>query len=137
MELDYAFLADYAVVEGGKLTAVGASWTRLQLPVFPSMHQCAVAGRVRAPESAERVPMRIRFAGPPDTLGLDIGFELVRDAATQQPYDGKLGYLFAAMLFVPIMAAGLYQIHINIEGQDVRRLAFEASGLVGPRPGTQ
>jgi hypothetical protein len=52
-ELDYAFIAEFAKVEGGKLTAIGASYMQITPPAFPVAHYLSVAGRIRAPEDTE------------------------------------------------------------------------------------
>ena len=49
-ELDYAFLADYATISEGRLTAVGASFTHVFVPQLPVEISFAVAGRLRVRE---------------------------------------------------------------------------------------
>lgn len=46
-ELDYAFIAEFAKVESGKLTVVGASYTEISARSFPTQHFFSCAGRVR------------------------------------------------------------------------------------------
>jgi hypothetical protein len=63
-ELDYAFVADFAQVEAGKLTVVGASYTYFSPPAFPVQHSFAIAGRVRAPEETTSIDMAARIVTP-------------------------------------------------------------------------
>lgn len=130
-DLDYAFLADYATVESGKLTVVGASYTHVKVVAFPAMHSVAVAGRVRVPEDVRVCPMGIRFESPGDD-GLTIDTELVLQAGDAVPYRGRIGIVFAATFIVPIDREGLYWVDLNLDGKSVRRLAFEASVLGRP-----
>jgi len=45
-ELDYAFIAEFAKFENGKLTAVGASYIDVRPPVLPAPHTLSVAGEL-------------------------------------------------------------------------------------------
>ena len=53
LDLDYAFLADYATIQNGTLTAVGASLTSLEVDSLPSVAMFSFAGRLRCDESQE------------------------------------------------------------------------------------
>src|SRR5699024_3870914 len=73
-ELDYAFLADYAVVENGRLTAVGASFTHLQVPSLPFQKSLSAALRVRVPAAASTFDLKIELRAPENAwvLGADL-----------------------------------------------------------------
>lgn len=121
-ELDYAFIAEFAKVESGKLTAVGASYLQVQPPAFPAQHAFAVAGRIRAPEDTTSIALTIRINAPGNMNivingTLDPGAETIR-------YDGKLAVLFAATASIIVAAPGLCEIFIDVDGQQQRRLAF-------------
>lgn len=123
-DLDYAFLADYAVVTAGKLTAVGASFTHISKPALPAVQLLAIAGRIRAPQSVESVPITLGLTVPDKSLELQIDATLTRDLSAT-PYNGKVGILFAASFQMPLSATGLYEVNLLIDGEHVRRLAFE------------
>jgi Family of unknown function (DUF6941) len=121
-ELDYAFIAEYAKVEAGKLTAVGASYADIHPPALPAQHILFIAGRLRGPEDTESIALKIRIDPPGDmNIVLDgtvtVGQELPR-------YDGKVGVLFAASAAVPLIRAGLCEIFVGVDGHEERRLAF-------------
>lgn len=91
-ELDYAYLAEFAQVIDGKLTAVNASFIAVTTPV-PAVFQFAVAGRVRAPVEAGIVDLAIQIVAPDDSTKITWQSELRTDG--HQVYDGKVGILFA------------------------------------------
>lgn len=124
-ELDYAYLADYVALQDGKLTAVGASFTFVQVESLPSFMDLGIGGRVRAKETECPVPMDITVSGPTDSYQMSYNGDL-NPGPMHRPYaGGTVGLLFALNLQVPLDAAGLYEITISIEGRSVRRLAFE------------
>lgn len=123
-ELDYAFIAEYASVEAGKLTAVGASYTTVKVESFPAMHLLSIAGRVRATEGTEGIHLRVSVNPPAP------GVEIVADGLlapneSTTVYDGKIGIIFAISTMVQLAAVGLVEVQIEVDGQHVRRLAFE------------
>lgn len=122
-ELDYAYLAEYAQITDGKLTSVNASFIHVKTPV-PVLLPFAVAGRVRAPADAGHVHLTIRFVAPdPDVA---ITWRLGLNTEGHPVYDGKVGILFAVRATTTLVAHGLYQVFIDIDDQEARRLAFEA-----------
>ncbi len=121
-DLDYAFIAEFAKVEAGKLTAVGASYIEVRPPSFPAQHSLAVAGRLRAPEDTEAIDLVIRI-DPPGNMNIVINGTLTPGTETAK-YDGKLAVLFAATALIPLTAPGLCEIFIDVDGQQQRRLAF-------------
>jgi len=123
-ELDYALLADFAAVQDGKLTVVGGSYTRVVALQMPTGHPLGVAGRIRAPETTASIALTVRITAPDDRFTLNLAAELVRDDAAV-PYRGILGFLFALNVMVPLVSVGLYEVYVDIEGVEVRRLAFD------------
>jgi hypothetical protein len=90
-ELDYAFVAEYAKVEAGKLTVVGASFSDIRPPSLPLHHLLFIAGRVRAPEDAETIGIRVRINPPGSNVNVVVdGTVTVGDDAAR--YDGKVGF---------------------------------------------
>jgi hypothetical protein len=124
-ELDYAFLAEFARVDpGGKLTAVGASYTIVQTPALPITHLAVVAGRVRSTTAEVVVPLRIEWTLPGGQATLGFDTSLVADAPVV--YDGnKIGLMFAFTTVIPISVAGLCTVRLYLSGVLVRTLAFE------------
>lgn len=127
-EIDYAFLADFAKVEpNGTLTSVGASFTYLTAPAFPSAHRIAIAGRVRARVHERDIPFRITFTTPNEQVRLNTEGELSPSPHIRPYGEGWLGHLFALDMQIPLPVPGLYWIEIDVgDGASVRRLAFEA-----------
>jgi hypothetical protein len=123
-ELDYAFIAEFAKVEGGKLTAIGASYISVSPPFFPAVHLLAIAGRVRAPEGTPGVDIEIGITLPKPGPGVSISATVGPDE-NAEVYDGKIGILFAASTMVPLPGPGLVEVNLKVDGSHARRLAFE------------
>lgn len=123
-ELDYAFLAEFARVEGDSLTAIGASYTRVAVRSLPATHTIFVAGRVRAPEGGETFELGLGFgsAGNADQLRLETSID---PEAQGYPYSGRIGLTFAVGFTVQLEAEGLHEVEVFIEDERVRRLAFD------------
>ncbi|ORV89417.1 hypothetical protein AWC08_21895 [Mycobacterium gordonae] len=122
-ELDYAFVAEYAKVEAsGTLTAIGASYLEVRPPGLPAQHSLAIAGRVRAPEDTQSIELLIRI-NPPGPMNIEINGTLTPGPEPVR-YDGKVAVLFTAMSVIPLVAPGLCEIFIDIDGREQRRLAF-------------
>jgi hypothetical protein len=133
-EFDYGFLSNYATVENGKLTAVGASFTFIQVPTIPFTFPISLAGRVRAAANVDEVMLRVEVI-PPESQTGDTGMRRpyglnfatgLRPGPNARPYNGKVGLLFSLSLQLPIFAVGLYRFNIHLEDELVRTLAFEA-----------
>lgn len=125
-ELDYAYLADYAQVSDGKITAVGASFTFVNVVEFPTIFPLAIAGRIRVPIAKDTVRMRIEITPPDGEYELALEGDLI--ASSPKPYDDKVGLLFAVNTQLPINKAGLFVFNIEVDGKFARRLAFEVEG---------
>ncbi|MHA7240013.1 DUF6941 family protein [Arthrobacter sp. TMS1-12-1] len=121
-DLDYAFLAEFAKVEGNKLTAVGASYTHVQVPSLPSQHLVYVAGRIRAPEGSDAPQVTIRYVSADEAVEIALEASLTVEHA--RPYAGRIGLTFAMGFGVPLSAEGLHNVYIQLDGTDVRHLAF-------------
>jgi hypothetical protein len=122
-ELDYAYLAEYAQITDGKLTAVNASFIHAKIAV-PTLFPFAIAGRVRAPADAGDVHLAIRFVPPGPNIA--ITWQLGLNTKGHPVYDGKVGILFAVRATTTLAAHGLYQVFIDVDDKEARRLAFEA-----------
>lgn len=122
-ELDYAFIAEFAKVERGLLTCVGASYTHIFVPKVPFTHALHVAGRIRA-DLGENPNLSIMATSP--TKQYEIKFGMVPSGLSEvRPYNERVGILFAVSGPIPIIEAGLYRIAIDLDGTRVRNLAFE------------
>jgi hypothetical protein len=126
-DLDYAFLADYAHIEGGKLSALGASYTHAEVLSLGGQWITSIAGRVRTIVDAPPVELAIRIVAPDGVYEINYSNSLVvSDLA--RPYDGgKVGILFATTVLLPVVATGLCEVFISIDGVEARRLAFDMS----------
>lgn len=128
-ELDYAFLAEYAKTERGTITAIGASFTEAKAVSFPSVVDIAVAGRVRRPEDSEAPELSISISGPSDNGDPQIEFDFkLENEDDAVRYDGKVASVFVFRGPIYIAEPGLYECNIGIDGERVRRLAFEVFG---------
>lgn len=118
LELDYAFLADYATVDGGKLTAVGASFTRLRVVETPTVAVFAIAGRIRTDdEGRDEVGITLRVTSPGEA-GMTVEATNVLDAREDSvpPYRGRRrGLVFSVQVSLPVLEAGLYKVEVDLE----------------------
>lgn len=125
-ELDYAFLAEYAKTERGTITAVGASFTEAKSSSFPSVLDVSVAGRIRRHESLDSPEVRITVIGPEEDEIPQIEFDFkVEDEANAVHYDEKVASVFVFRAPILIEKPGLYKFEVELNGEFVRRLAFE------------
>lgn len=124
VELDYAYLAEFAKAENGHLTAVNASFTEVALRQFPAHIPISVAGRVRRAEGEPdpEIAITISSPGAEDTMNLTFMLSTEQDAVV---YDGKVANVFAVSGPVVCGTPGLAEITISINGVLARRLAFE------------
>lgn len=122
-ELDYAFIADHAQIQGGKLSAIGASFTHVTVPSTEGFFVMSVAGRVRLQVGEPEPELGIRVRAPEGMFEITSSSQL-EAGPDAKPYNGKVGVLFAAGMAVPIIA-GLFEIYVSLDGRDVRRLAFD------------
>lgn len=130
-ELDYAYLADYAQIENGKISALGASYTHAVIPHLPVSWMTSVVGRIRAAEDEGPVTVRIEIMAPEDGYTIRFESEIPRPADAR-PYRGKVGLLFTVTAQLPIAAEGLYTVEIYVNDEHARRLAFEVEVVEQP-----
>lgn len=126
-EFDYAFLADYAAIADGKLTAVGASFTHVYVPHLPAGIDFAVAGRVRVLEGEDPPELELRFHTTKSDERISVS-GILEQSPTSIPYNGKVGVLFTLKAGVNVEHEELVEVDILLNGQSVRRLAFEVRG---------
>lgn len=131
-ELDYAYLADFAVVQEGKLNAIGASFTHVVAAEIPTVLQLSVAGRIRATQG-EDVSVGLEIVPPNAEYEFRVDGSIA-DFGNLRPYgDNQLvGLLFTFGTQIAIPASGLYQVYVSIEGERVRRLAFDVEPAATP-----
>jgi hypothetical protein len=127
-DLDYVFLADYARVDpAGTLTAIGASYTIVTAQALPTTHLLSVAGRVRSTLGAPPVNLEVKLNAPDGRYSIALSAELA-EGPSPRPYAGnRLGHLFAITTGVPLVAEGLYEVEIHLDGEQVRLLKFEVT----------
>lgn len=126
LELDYAFLAEYATVKDGSLTTVGGSYTHVVVDALPTDHLLSLAGRVRASEDVEPFKVSLTIEAPEGAYRIGMDTTLSRSASSR-PYDGKVGILFAATTLMPLPSEGLYWVTVMLEDEPVRRLGFSVA----------
>lgn len=122
-ELDYAFLADYATIQDGKLTAVGASFVQLRAPL-PFIRAITVAGRIRTPQDAGDIELSAEFEAPGDTPVFRSSTTLSHSVSSQR-YADKVGILFVVTQQLRFTETGLCAVRLRLDGEDVRTLKFE------------
>lgn len=123
-ELDYAFVAEFAKVDGGKLTAIGASYMEVRVPSFPYHHVVAVAGRIRAEREADPFPFKVSFNAPGGNAELVLE-GTIDPQSSPHVYGETAAVLFSVTNTVLMTEPGLCEIFIYINGEEVRRLAFD------------
>lgn len=123
-ELDYAFLAEFARVEGDSLTSVGASYTRVLVREVPTRHTVYVAGRVRAPQHSEPFTIGVGFKRADQSEHTRLQ-TTVNPESDGFPYSGKIGLTFAIGFEVDLESTALHEVLIFIDDKQVRRLAFD------------
>ncbi len=125
-ELDYAFLASYAAIRDGSLTALDASFTVMAFQRMGSIVHFSLAGRIRADEQAQSVPMKVELFMPGDPIPVRASIDIDLSTEGAARYDGKLGLLFALQFDAPVTAEGLCQVRILIDNEEARVLKFDA-----------
>jgi len=123
-ELDYAYLADYAAVENGRLTAVGASYTHARVSNLDGAWLTAIAGRVRTKVGAAAVALKITIGPEDQSFRMIWENELLPDPDARPYGEGTVGVLFAALISVPLLTAGRYVCEVQLDDVPVRVLVF-------------
>ncbi|OBA83504.1 hypothetical protein A5633_14395 [Mycolicibacterium elephantis] len=129
-ELDYAYLAEYATVQNGTLTAVGASFCEMRAPL-PFRRSVTLAGRVRAPRDTAEFEISVDFDPPGDTPVFSTS-GLVTPEIVDQRYADKVGLLFAVRQELRFTEPGLCEVRVSLDGELVRTLKFEV--IDAPEP---
>ena len=88
IELDYAFLAEYATIQDNKLTTIGASFTRMQVLTIPTEATLSVAGRIRTPSDIDELTLHVRATPPDQSYQLD-GSLALNDLTSLPPNTGR------------------------------------------------
>lgn len=123
-ELDYAFLADYATVEGGRLTAVGASFTNFYVPAFPVNTEFCLAARIRVDEHEGDPELEVTIQASRSNQNVQVTGAVSPGPGTIV-YDGKQGILVSLKAGVMVAYPELVTVDIKLNGEHARRLAFE------------
>ncbi len=140
LELDYAFLAEYASIQDGKLTTVGASFTKLRTPEMPTQDFLAVAGRIRCDEpKRETIGVTVRITAPGDEpWAIEATNRLNASEAEHTPYNGhRRGIIFALQMSMTLVEFGTHTVEVDIDETDGvdRVLKFETiSASLGEQP---
>lgn len=125
--LDYAFLADYATVDGGRLSAHGMSFTEISTATFPLVRPLYVAGRLRSEIDFEPFQMSIDLNLPGEGPDFEVT-STVDTSMIDHTYNGKCGVLFSFCHIMVIPEPGIVEVKVRIEGNVVRVLKFEVAG---------
>lgn len=122
--LDYALLAEYARVDqAGLVTIVGGGFDRIRAPVTGGIQQVFVAMRIVLDEQEPDVPFEVKIQSPGDQFEIGVAGATSR-APSVLPSDGKVHFMTAIGLVVPIQVAGRYVVQIMLAGEIVRYLPF-------------
>jgi hypothetical protein len=130
LELDYAFLADFATIQDGRLTVVGASFTRMVVTEYPTFALLGVAGRIRCDEpdrNTINVTLRITSPGVEPTT-IEAINALDASEKTNPPYDKhRRGIVFAVQVNLPVLKEGIHTVEVDLDETDGvdRTLKFE------------
>ena len=125
-ELDYAFLAEFAKTEKGTLSVIGGSFTQVVSHSYPGMMELSVAGRIRRLEEDPAPLVSIRFYADGDDADLVSTERFLEDEDDAVHYAGKVASIFVLRGPLFLEKPGLYWCEISINGEVVRKLAFEA-----------
>ena len=132
MDLDFAFLADYAV-QDGKVTAVGIGFNTIHAPDIPWVHpQMAVVVRLRASVAetgAKKCSLRMI-----DADGQDVIPAAEMELTFQPPQEGteSTNTLVANINNLEFPHHGSYAVHVVVDGHEMARVPFR----VAPPPAT-
>lgn len=123
-KLDYAFLAQWAGVQGdGTLTSVGMSFTRLDVSHLGQPFTFAVAGRVKGYVHERQTDLTISISSPAGVvLTVGAGLALPQEAAYTE--DGRTHALFALSTTIQLTHEGVYQVSLQGGSETWRELMF-------------
>lgn len=139
MKLSYAFLADYASVENGKVYVVGGGITILWRAEFPAAIGATIvmSFAYNAVEAGENRPIKIQIN---DADGNEIappleGSILLPPRAEGVPTSVPLEAAYAIGMApnIPVIPEpGNYAIELSADGNHVRSLPFAAAVAIAP-----
>ena len=86
----------------------------------------SIAGRVRMSLDEGPTELSIRIVAPEGTYET-VNSDFLTPGPDARPYGETVGVLFAATVALPILSGGLYEVFIALNGEQVRRLAFDLS----------
>jgi hypothetical protein len=122
--LDFVLLAEYARVDqAGLITIVGGGFDRVRVPAQGGMQQVFVAMRIVLDEGEPDVPFEVKVQSPDNQYEIGVAGTTSR-APGVQPADGKVNFIAAIGLAVPIQMAGRHLVQILLAGEVVRHLPF-------------
>jgi Family of unknown function (DUF6941) len=122
--LDFVLLAEYARVDqAGLITIVGGGFDRVRVPAQGGMQQVFVAMRIVLDEREPDVPFEVKAQSPDNHYQIGVA-GTTRRVPDVQPSDGKINFIAAIGLVVPIQMAGRYLVQIVLAGEVVRSLPF-------------
>ncbi len=124
MEVDFAFLCDYADASG-KLTAVGIGFDQIFAPQVPCTHGLMhVVAQLRASVAEEGTKqLTLRFL---DADGADVIPAFSADIEVRSPVPGSeaTARFNCGLPNVTFEKYGDYAIHILIDGNEMQRIPF-------------
>ncbi len=120
MDIDYAIIADYAEVVGGKLYLMGGGWDTSAVPEVPYQVRLAIAVGVRIGWEETNMTVSVRIVVQDDDGQEQVKIEgqvQVGRPPQLMPGSSQLAQL-AANVPVTIPALGGYRVHIEVgEGE--------------------
>lgn len=146
MEVEWLILADAAQVVGNKLYLMGGGWDMLTVhTAFPVQQRCALAAAVKVPWNETNQPHNLEIeiqGGDGNILGkMELQFEVGRPPGIRLGQEQRMQ--IAGEMVLQLSSAGEYVIIARIEGQESKRIHFNAvpaptiQVLQQPPPGQQ
>ncbi len=136
MDVDYALVADYAEIVGGKLYVMGGGWDTTYVPEVPAMLRLAIAVGIRVgwTETGRNVPVRIVVEDDDGQVlvTIDAGVTVGRPASLL-PGTPQLTQMAANVAF-SAPAFGGYRVLVNAGEDEMvasRSLPFRVAPKVG------
>ncbi len=133
MQADIFILADHAQISEGKLYLSGGGWNRLTVARVPIRQRIslAVGLRLEPQEAGRQHSFRIDMRTPTDVVSLGHGGlqseAFAQGAFQSDAFQGSSSkmFLLAINADLSIEAAGSYEIILNANGTEIKRLEFE------------
>ena len=134
MQADIFILADHAQISEGKLYLSGGGWNRLTVARVPIRQRIslAVGLRLEPQEAGRQHSFRIDMQTPGDVVSLGHGsFQseaFAQDAFQSGAFQGSSSsqmFLLAINADLSLEAEGSYEIILNANGTEIKRIEFE------------